>query len=140
MTTGPLFEGLVVDDQGEPVRVAFVGGDAYYVVDDDGFLRHIESEVVDRQVLDLMRASMEGHESLIAEGTMKMLGQEDIFTKAMIEASLKNLDEQFDQLIEKGIAEDVRMWLGMMGFQVVINVHGDVIRVNQPSVADDLDE
>ncbi len=131
-SAGPLFEGLIQDEGGEPVEVATVGDEHFYVVDDDGFRRHIESQIVDRQVLDEMRASIEGMESLIAEGTMKMLGQEDIFTKAMIESSLKNLDDQFDELLERGLPEELRMWLGMMGFQVVINLHGEVLRVDQP--------
>ncbi len=80
-----LFAGLVSDTLERPVPVSYVGDDAVYVVDDDGFLRHIDSELVDRQVLNQMRELIQGHEDLIAEGTMKMLGQDDIFTKAMIE-------------------------------------------------------
>jgi hypothetical protein len=76
---------------------------------------------------------IQGHEELISEGTMKMLGQEDIFTKAMIETSLRNLDEQFDELIERGMPEEARAWLGMIGFRVVINIHGEVVDIEQPS-------
>jgi hypothetical protein len=67
---------------------------------------------------------------------MKMIGQEDIFTKAMIETSLKNLDAHFDALISKGLPEEARAWLGMLGFRVVINVHGEVLRVEQPGAPD----
>ena len=80
---------------------------------------------------------IEGQEEIIAEGTMKMLGQDDIFTKAMIETSLKNVDDQFDQLLATGIPEDSRTWLGMLGFRIVIDYHGDVVRVDQPSAPDD---
>ncbi len=132
-----LFSGLVVDDYDRPVEVTLVGGEAFYVVDDDGFWRHIESEYVDRQVLHHFFELIQGHEDLISEGTMKMIGQEDIFTKAMIETSLKNLDSQFDTLIERGMPEEARAWLGMIGFRVVINVHGDVVRVEQPTAPDE---
>jgi hypothetical protein len=62
-----------------------------------------------------------------------MIGQEDIFTKAMLETQLKNIDQQFDQLLQIGLPEDTRFYLGMVGFKVVINVHGEVVRVEQPN-------
>jgi hypothetical protein len=116
-----------------------IGGETFYVVDDDGFQRHISSEYVDRQVLEYFLEMIEGNEDFIAEGTMKMIGQEDIFTKAMIESSLKNMDEQLDTMFEQGLPEEARMWLGMMGFAVMINVHGDVIQVIQPGVSEEPD-
>jgi hypothetical protein len=55
----------------------------------------------------------------------------------MIETSLKNVDDQFDKLLASGIPEDSRAWLGMLGFRVVIDYHGDVIRVEQPSAPEE---
>ncbi|HLC03976.1 MAG TPA: hypothetical protein VJK02_13130 [Anaerolineales bacterium] len=133
MAPRALFGGLVIDESGTPVGVSQVGGEAFYVVDDDGFLRHIESEKIDRQVLEQMRELIQGHEDMISEGTMKMLGQEDIFTKAMIESSLRDLDDQFERLIAAGLPEEGRAWLGMLGFQVVVSMHGEVVQVIQPS-------
>jgi hypothetical protein len=132
-----LFAGLVSDTLERPVPVSYVGEDAVYVVDDDGFMRHIDSALVDRQVLNQMRDMIQGHEELIAEGTMKMLGQEDIFTKAMIESSLENIDAQLDALLASGLPEEARAWLGMTGFRVVIDLHGTVVSVEQPGVEDD---
>jgi hypothetical protein len=135
--SGALFSGLVVDELDQPVDVTVVGDESFYVVDDEGFRRHVESRFVDRQVLEQMRAMIQGNEALISEGTMKMLGQEDIFTKAMIERSLRNVDEQFDQLLAQGLPEEARAWLGMLGFRVVIDVHGNVVRVEQPSAPEE---
>ena len=140
MAQHSLFAGLVVDEYDHAVDVALVGGDSFYIVDDDGFLRHIESEHVDRQVLDHLQEMVKGHEDLISEGTMKMIGQEDIFTKAAIETSLQNMDAQFDALLQSGLPEDMRAYLGMMGFRVVIDVHGDVLRIEQPGAGLDPDE
>jgi hypothetical protein len=137
MARQALFAGLVIEDDGQPVEVTMVGDEAFYIVDDDGFQRHIQSEYVDRQVLDNLLEMIQGHEEIITEGTMKMLGQDDIFTKAMIETSLKNVDDQFQQLLEAGLPEDSRAWLGMLGFRVVIDYHGDVVRVEQPSAPDE---
>lgn len=140
MANKALFEGLIIDEYEQPVDVAIVGGETFYVVDDDGFLRHIESEQVDLQVLQEMTGMIEGHEDLISESTMKMIGQEDIFTKASIEASLKNMDQQFDTLLQSGLPEEARAWMGMSGFQVVIDIHGTLIRLKQPAGSIDDDE
>ncbi len=134
-----LFAGLVVDEHDNPVDSKTVGDEAFYIVDDDGFLRHIESEIVDRQVLEQIQEMIEQNEDLISEDTMRMIGQEDIFTKAAIEASLKNIGEQFEALIRQGMPEEVRAWMGMSGFRVVINLHGEVLRVDQPSTEEDPD-
>ena len=132
MTKQPLFAGLIVDEDENLVETAYVGDEPCYVVNDVGFRRHIPSEQVDRQVLQKMREMIEGHEGIISEQAAKMLGQEDIFTKAMIETQLKQIDKQFNTLLERGIPEEGRAYMGMAGFQVRINVHGDVIDLKQP--------
>lgn len=137
MPRQPLFTGLVVDENGNLADTALVGGEPCYVVDDAGFRRHIPSEQVDRVVLSEIAGMMKGSEEYISEQTAKMLGQEDIFTKAMLERQLKDIDKQFDLLIQTGMPEDTRIYLGMMGFKVVINLHGEVIRVEQPSAPGD---
>lgn len=137
MPKQPLFAGLVIDENDRPVDTAYVGGEPCYVVDDYGFHRHIPSEQVDRQVLQQMQDLMKGSEDLISEQTAKMLGQEDVFTVAAIEQQLKNMDKQFDALLETGLPEDARAYLGMLGFKVVINYHGEVLRVEQPGAIDD---
>jgi len=136
MASKALFEGLVVDEFGNPVDVAYVGDEPCYVVKDDGFRRHIPSEQVDRQVLESMQAMVEGHEEIISEQTAKMLGQEDIFSIAMIANQLRQIDQQFDKLFELGIPAETRAYLGMMGFKIRINVHGDVLEVVQPGMID----
>ena len=135
MPNQPLFAGLVLDEFGKPAGTAFIGDEPCYVVDDTGFKRHIPAEQVDKQVLQQIAALMKGSEDLISKETAKMLGQEDVFTKAAIEQQLKNIDKQFDQLMKVGIPEDMRAYLGMMGFKVVINIHGEVISVDQPGTA-----
>ncbi len=132
-----VFEGLVFDEYGRPAEVVYVGPDPCYVVDDAGFRRHIPAEQVDRQVLDSMREMIEGHEDLLAQQAAKMLGQEDLFSMAMIVNQLKHMDEQFDTLMQVGIPEEARAYLGMVGLRVRINVHGEVIDVEQPGMVDD---
>jgi len=135
MPRQPLFAGLVLDEFGKPADTTVIGDEPCYVVDDAGFKRHISAEQVDRQVLQQIADLMKGSEDLISKETAKMLGQEDVFTKAAIEQQLKNIDKQFDQLMSVGIPEDMRAYLGMMGFKVVINIHGEVLSVDQPGTA-----
>lgn len=139
MPRQPLFQGLVVDENGNPAETAYIGSEPCYVVDDAGFRRHIPSEQVDRVVLSRISDMMKGSEEFLSEQTAKMIGQEDIFTKAMLEQQLKNIDKQFDQLLLMGLPEDTRVYLGMVGFRIVINVHGEVVRVEQPSAPQDED-
>jgi hypothetical protein len=140
MARKPLFEGLIVDEYDQPVKVAYVGNEPCYVVNDAGFLRHIPSEVVDRQVLQQMREAIAGHEDFISEQTAKMLGQDDIFTRAMIEKQLMQIESQFETLMEVGLPDEVRAYMGMMGFRIVIDIHGNVIEVQQPGGIDENDQ
>ena len=140
MSDKALFEGLIVDENDQPVKVAYVGKEACYVVDDAGFMRHIPAEEVDRQILREMTDQVRGHEELLAEQTSKMLGQEDIFTKAILENQLKNIDDQIEQVLQTGIPAEGRAYMGMMGFKVVINLHGEVVRFQQPGAIVDPDE
>lgn len=125
-----------MDEDGNLADIASVGGEPCYVVDDTGFRRHIPSEQVDRVVLSQIAGMMKGSEEFLSEQTAKMIGQEDIFTKAMLERQIKDIDKQFDQLLEIGLPDDTRIYLGMVGFRIVINVHGEVVRVEQPSAPD----
>jgi hypothetical protein len=137
MTKQPLFAGLVVDENERLVETAYVGSDPCYVIDDAGFRRHISSEPVDRQVLQLLADLVKGSEDLISEQTAKMLGQEDLFSVAAIAQQLKNMDQQFETMLQQGLPEDARAYLGMIGFRVVINYQGEVLRVDQPGAVDD---
>lgn len=137
MPKKPLFEGLVIDETGKAAGITYIGDEPCYVIDDAGFLRHIESETIDRQVLHYLQDLMKGSEDLISEQTAKMLGQDDVFSVAAIQQQLKNMDKQFDMLMEQGIPEDARAYLGMMGFKVVVDYQGKVLRVEQPGAIDD---
>lgn len=136
MSRQPLFAGLIVDENDQAVGTAFVGEEPCYVVDDAGFRRHIPSEQVDRQVIQHMIELIDGNEDVLAEQAAKMLGQEDIFSKALLMNQFKNIDQQLEQVLKIGIPEDMRAYLGMMGFKVRINLHGDVLEVDQPGRVD----
>ncbi len=140
MPTKPIFAGLIVDEFDKPVEVAYVGDDPCYVVNDAGFRRHIPAEQVDRQIFNAMTDQVHGNEDIITDQAAKMLGQDDLFSRAFIQNQIKHIDDQFENLQKTGIPEDGRAYLGMMGFRVVINVHGEVLSVQQPGAAPQGDE
>jgi len=139
MTHQPIFAGLVVDEANRPADTTYIGDEPCYVVDDAGFRRHIPSEQVDRKVLEMMRQQIRGNEGILSEQAAKMFGMEDIFSKAMLENQLKNIEQQFENLLQTGIPEESRAFMGMSGFKVVINVHGEVVRLDQPAAPDEGD-
>jgi len=140
MPSAPLFAGLVFDEFDHPVGTAFVGAEPCYVVDDAGFRRHIPSQQVDRQVLNQIAGMMKGSEDLLSEQAAKMLGSDDPFSRAIIENQLKNIEQQFETLFQVGIPEEMRAYLGMTGFKVVIDMRGDVLRFEQPGAVSGDDE
>jgi hypothetical protein len=138
--TKALFEGLVFDEHNNALPVSYVGNDPTYVIVEDGFKYHVDAQTVDDQVLNAMREQIDQNPDLVGEGMMKMMGKDDLFTKAAVSAAIKNLDKNFVQLKQTGIPTASRQYLGMMGFRVVINRHGDVIDFNMPGIAVDDDE
>ncbi len=136
----PLFKGVVIDEFDQPVETGYIGDEPCYIVDDAGFKRHIPAEYVDRQVWDFLTGQIKGNEDLIANQTAQILGQDDLFSYAMIMQQLTNVDKQFESLQKNGIPADALAYMGMMGFKVIIDIHGDVIRVEQPSAPSQGDE
>jgi len=140
MPNQAVFAGLVFDEFDHLAEVVYIGEEPCYVVNDAGFHRHIPAEQVDRQVLENLAELISGHEDAVTEQTAKMLGQEDPFSVAMIQSQLKNISQQFDNLMKSGLPEELRAYLGMMGFRIRINMHGEVLEVAQPGMIADEDE
>jgi len=135
MTNKAVFEGLVFDENDNILNISYVGGEPCYVINDSDFMRHIPAQQVDTQVLDVMREQIIENKDVISEQTAKMIGQDDIFTHAIINNQLENIDDQMNHLKEQGMPESGRTYLGMLGFKIVVNYHGEVVRVDQPAAA-----
>ena len=140
MVNKAVFEGLVFDENDNILEVTFIGGEPCYVIDDAGFSRHIPAQQVDTQVLDVLREQIIENKDMISEQTAKMIGQDDIFTHAIINNQLENIDDQLNHLTEQGMPESGRTYLGMLGFKIVVNYHGEVVRVDQPAAHVDEEE
>jgi hypothetical protein len=135
-----LFEGLVVDDGGNPVTTGYVGEDPTYIVVEDGFKYHVDARHVDEQVLNFFRQQVDQNKDMVSDGMLKMMGKNDLFSKAAVDSSLRNIDKNFSQLMEQGIPEQGRMYLGMLGMRIVINRQGDVVHMDMPSSPGESDD
>jgi hypothetical protein len=135
----PLFLGLVFSEDGKALEAARVGEEAFYILDDAGFRRHIRARAVDEAILRWLWEQIRGHEEELAEQAAHLTGQEDIFSKAVLKNSLSHPEAYVEEIFRSGLPESTRMWMGMMGFRAVVNVHGELVRVEQPARAADED-
>ena len=132
------FEGLVETEDGVPAEVVTVGDTDYYVIDDAGFKRHVEAAEVDRVVLAQFLEQMQEHRDEASQAMMQMMGSADLFTKAAVDSTLKNVS--VDQMLGQRLPPEARQWLAMLGLRVVIDYHGDVVRVDMPAAPEGDDE
>jgi hypothetical protein len=129
MARTAMFSGLVFDEAGRAAEIAYVGENACYVLDDDGFRRHIDAEGVDRQVLRFMRGQVEGNRDVAVDAMLEMMGADDIFTKAAVETTIDRMEDAVGQ----PIPAEARQWLGMLGFRIVIDFQGTVLDIEMPA-------
>jgi hypothetical protein len=135
MPAQSLFKGLISDEFDRPVETALVGSEPCYVINDAGFLRHVPSRPIDLQILKSFGEQIEGNEELIADQASKMMGKDDLFTHAILESQLKNLDQHYDTILEMGIPEETLAYLGMMGFKVTVDIHGEITKIDFPAAS-----
>ena len=135
MARQAMFDGLVYDEYDNLLTTAVVGGEAQYVFDDDGFRRHIDADGIDRQVLAFFLNQLQENKELAVEQALKMLGSDDLLTKAAVDASLRNIN--MEQIMAQGVPAQARDMLGMLGFRVVVDMHGEILRLDQPAAPED---
>jgi len=126
----PLFGGLIYDEANQPVETTFIGEEPHYIIMDGDFKRHVAAEEIDRQVIEWIKQQATANKDLVSEQMMNLLGKDDLFTKAMIEASITQMDEQ---VMQQGLPDDARLMLGMMGFKIIVNIHGELVKLDMPA-------
>ncbi len=143
MANQALFAGIIYDEAGKPVEVANVGSESVYVVDDAGFKCHISSETVDKEILHFFTKQIDGNEDLLATEAAKMTGKNDLFSMAIFKNQLKNIDKEVEQTLKQGFPAGVTDMLGMTGFRVTIDYHGNIKEISvpqQPNASNGSDE
>ena len=82
-----------------------------------------------RQVINWLQDQVSANQDLVSTNIMSLLGKDDLFTKAMIDSSIHRMGE----MMQQGLPDDARMMLGMMGFKIIVNVHGEVVDLQMPT-------
>jgi hypothetical protein len=125
-----LFADLVFNEEGQMAKVVSIGGVPHYAVPDGDFIRHVEADYIDRQIVGLIQERILAMRDAVTEGMIHFLGQEDLFTRASIEHAIENMD----RILEPGAVDvdELRTALWMTGFRATVDVHGDVVRLDIP--------
>ena len=134
---GPLFADLVFNEEGQVARTAIIGGVPCYAVPEGDFLRHVEAEHVDGQIIALLKEHFVAMRDTIVDGVAHMLGGETLFTRATIDHAIQNMD----QILTAGglDVDQLRTALWMTKFRATVDVHGDVMGIEMPGADGDED-
>lgn len=129
-----LFADLVLNEAGQPAKVVAVGGVPHYAVPDGDFLRHVEAEYIDHQIIAALQERIRQIRDIVAEGVVQMLGEEDLFTRASVEHAIENMDT----ILKSGHVDvdELRTAMWMVGFRATVNQHGDVVHLELPGWQD----
>jgi len=76
------------------------------VIDDNGFLRHIDAQVVDRQVIEAIQAQVNSNKELVEEGIMKMIARMTCSPRRR-----STYPSKHGPGLEHGLPQDARQWL-----------------------------
>ena len=110
---------------------------AHYAIPDEGFKRHVEARHVDDVVLASLKEQITSVQDEVVQGMLQMIGKDDIFTKAAIAASIRNLEDN----VRQSDSSQWLPWLRLYGFRIVVDIHGNVVELiypTQPGTDDDL--
>ena len=140
MATYAFFKGLVYDENNNLIETATIGDESFYIVDDYGFKRHIESREVDEKIFRLFTDQIDGNEEYLANAAAQMTGKTDLFSMAMFKNQLQNVDKEIDNMLKQAPPPGLVEFLGMAGFKINIDIHGDITQVNMPTISEDSDE
>lgn len=127
-----MFEGLIFDENNRLLEVGWVGADACYLYDDDGFLRHLDAADVDRQVLRFFRDQVMENKDMAIRSMLEMMGKDDIFTKTALEYQIAHMDDNLDQMLPPQAREMLRS----LGFTITIDAQGNLIDIQMPDIPD----
>ena len=127
-----LFADLIFNEEGQPAREVRIGDAPHYAVPDGDFLRHVEAEYEDRQIVAAIQERILAMRDVVTEGMIQLLGEEDLFTRPAIEHAIENMDRVFEA--EDVDVDELRTALWMTGFRATVDVHGDLVHLELPGL------
>ena len=93
--------------------------------------QRIDAADVDRVVLGQFLEQLQEHRDEASRAMLQLMGQNDLFAKAAVDATIRNAN--VEEVRRQGLPPQARQWLGMLGFKVVIDYHGEVVRIDMPA-------
>ncbi|NLV75058.1 MAG: hypothetical protein GXY52_10350 [Chloroflexi bacterium] len=123
-----LFSGLVYNTEGELAEVVWIGGEAHYAIPDDGMRLHVTAATIDDAVLAHLKEQITAHQDEIIRGVLNMIGKDDLFSKAAVESSIRNMEQN----VRQSNPAQWLPWLRMMGLRVVVDHHGEITELIYP--------
>ena len=99
-----------------------------------GFMRHIQAEPLDREVVTIMMEQLQSNPGMAADQALKMMGQDDLFTKAAVDAQIRSTT--VDDVVGQIIPPQARDMMAMMGFRIIINYRGELVKFDYPAAPD----
>lgn len=114
-----------------------VGGDPFYAIPEDAFLRDVNAQHVDRQIVTRLQQRIRAVGDAVIDGVLDLLGEEDLFARASIELAIDRMDQVHDARAVD--VDQFRTALWMAGFRAVIDVHDDLLRLEFAATQGPLD-
>jgi hypothetical protein len=97
----------------------------------------VEASTIDSKVLASIKGQITANQDQVIRGVLEMMGKDDLFSKAAVESSIINMEQN----IRQSDPSQWLPWLRFMGFRVIVNVHGEVVELTYPTqTASDDDE
>ena len=124
-----LFDGLVYNEAGAPAWGVWIGGVGHYAIPDGSINWHVEAYHVDHAVIETIKEQLSSQQDDVTRTMIEMLGKDDIFTKAAIDASMRNLE----QSIRRSDNSQWVPWLKLLGFRVVVDFRGSIVEILYPN-------
>lgn len=123
----PLFADLVFTEEGGRVSVVMISNEPFYAIPDDDFLRHVEAEHVDRQIVKHLQQQIKAMGASATNGILELLGEEGIFAQVAVQHAIDSMDQLLDGDVADIDQFRTALWMG--GFRAVVNIHGDLLRL-----------
>jgi hypothetical protein len=131
-----LFEGLVYSEAGLVAKAVWLGGVGHYAIPDGAINWHVEALPVDHAIIEAIKQQLASQQDEVVRAMLQMMGKDDIFTKAAIDASIRNMEDSIRQ------ADNSQWlpWLQFMGFHVIVDLRGNIVDMVYPTQSTDEDD
>lgn len=132
--TPPPFADLVFNEEDRRAKELRIVGEVFYAIPDGDFSPHVEATTIDRPLVALPQRRIRASGEVVTDGIIKMLANERRFTRASIGRDIDHVDQI--PHADEADPDQLRTALRVSGFRVIVDVHGDQLRLQVPGWVD----